>query len=146
MAPQVYRIADLTDDLADAIDAARKTTNDQRWINAIDAGASWLLEQDQITFDATAHELTFPSASGKTYHANGSCYTITGEPCKAFRRGEPCYHRAAAKIARNAIEAREARTAKRWEAMKSRFRRERPRLPAESDHARAIREAMDLFA
>jgi hypothetical protein len=98
MANQVYHIAALTDHLADAIDAARLATTDKRWRSAIDAGASWLLEQDVITFDATRHELTVNSPSGKIYKSNGACQ------CEAFAQHNACWHRAAARICRRALE------------------------------------------
>ena len=98
MAQQVYHIAALLDQLVAAVDTARATTTDRRWLNALDSGYSWLLEQEQVTFDAARHELTFTSESGQTYHANGVC------GCTAYQQGNPCRHRAAARILRRALE------------------------------------------
>lgn len=99
-------IAQITDHLAAALDAARLgATGNQRWLNAIDAGASWLLEQDAVEFSEVAHELVFPSESGRVYHANGTCReATTGEPCKAWGNGNACRHRAAARLVRRALE------------------------------------------
>jgi len=99
MAPTVYTIAALLDALCDAVDAARvAAAGDSRWLNGIDSGYSWLLEQDSISFDVERHELTFTSESGNEYKANGIC------GCTAFQKGNPCRHRSAARLVRRALE------------------------------------------
>ena len=99
MATEVYQIAALLDQLVAAIDAARiAAAGNKRWSTAIETAASWLLEQDTITFDAERHELTVNSPSGRTYHANGACQ------CEAFAQSNACWHRAAARLVRRALE------------------------------------------
>ena len=94
-------IATLLDSLVTAVDAARvAAAGNARWQNAINTGFDWLLLQDTIHFNKEYHELEVCSPSGKTYHANGSCQ------CDAFVHGEgiPCWHRAAARLVRRALE------------------------------------------
>ncbi len=61
-----------------------------RWINAI-AKAVVEIETNpaMIWYDA---KLLIVSPSSKTYQANGTC------SCKAFTFGQPCWHRAAARL------------------------------------------------
>lgn len=93
--------ADLIDDLTAAVDTARDAAqNSPRWTNAINTAWSWLLEQDELTYDLDRHELAVHSPSGNTYHANGTCQ------CKAFEKDAACWHRAAARLVRRALERR----------------------------------------
>lgn len=93
-------VADILDFLTDAVDAARAAAADStRWRNAIDAAWDHLLQQDVIEYDHAAHELVYRSESGATYYANGSCQ------CPAFEKGQPCKHRAAARLVYRAVEA-----------------------------------------
>jgi hypothetical protein len=101
MAPQVYQIAALLDALVDAVETARAPLGDgSRWLTAVNVAADWLLQQDAVTFDAETHELTVNSPSGKTYRANGICQ------CGAFTHSNACWHRAAARLVRRALETR----------------------------------------
>ena len=102
MATQSYHIAALLDALVAAVDTARAATTDARWLNALNTGYSWLLEQDVITFDAARHELTVNSPSGRVYRANGACQ------CEAFAKHNACWHRAAARLVRRALELQAA--------------------------------------
>jgi hypothetical protein len=45
------------------------------------------------------HALLILSPSGEIYTANGSC------ECKAYQQGQPCWHRAAGRIAQRYYEA-----------------------------------------
>jgi hypothetical protein len=96
------RTAEILDFIVDAVDAARAAAADSpRWRNAIDAAFDHLLTVDVIEYDHTAHELLYRSESGATYRANGSCQ------CRAFEAGQPCKHRAAARLVYRAVEARD---------------------------------------
>ena len=98
-APTVYRVADILDGLVQAVDAARKATDAPRWQNAINAAFDHLLQQEEVAVDAHG-ALEYHSESGTTYFANGACQ------CAAFAKGQPCKHRAAARLVRNAIQGR----------------------------------------
>lgn len=94
-------VAPLLDHLCTAVDAAReKAAGDQRWLNAIDAAWDHLLFQVAVDYSPEAHALRVESASerGKTYIANGSCQ------CRAFAQHNACWHRAAARLVRRALE------------------------------------------
>jgi hypothetical protein len=90
--------ADLLDSLCDAVDAARiAAAGNQRWLNAIDAAWEHLLQADEIDFQPETGALLYRSESGQVYTANGTCQ------CIAYQRGEPCKHRAGAKLVKNAL-------------------------------------------
>lgn len=96
--PTVYAVADILNDLVVAVDTARRATDNRRWLNAIDAAFDHLLQVEVI--EVGAHNaLVYRSESGTTYHANGTCQ------CVAFAQGQPCKHRAAARLVRNALHA-----------------------------------------
>lgn len=99
-----YATTDLIDHLCDAVDNARAATNDSRWLNAIDRAWEALLTSETIRWDAATHALFIQSAThpAKLYRANGTC------ECAAFIAGRPCYHRAAARLVRRALELRDA--------------------------------------
>lgn len=101
------RIADILDFLVGAVDAARvAAAGNRRWLNAIDNGYDDLLQAEAVEFDTVARALRVESSTpGHFYIANGDCQ------CTAFRRGEPCRHRAAARLIRRALELRAARAA-----------------------------------
>jgi len=77
-----------------------KAGNNERWQNAIDTAWDWLLQQDAVEFDHAAHALRFPIATeaGTVYEANGDCQ------CRAFAQHTACWHRAAARLVRRALE------------------------------------------
>lgn len=62
----------------------------KRWTNAICKAAQELQENPYIHW--TGHSLLMLSDSGAIYEANGTCQ------CKAFTSGQPCRHRAAARL------------------------------------------------
>ena len=88
-------VADVLDGLTAAADQVRSEAASE-WATALDAGWSWLLEQDAISVDAHGALLVPSSRNPETiYRANGSCQ------CEAFitsRTPRPCYHRAAGLI------------------------------------------------
>lgn len=95
------RIVNLLDALCTAVDLAREMAgNNQRWLRAINTGWDWLLQQETVSYDHAAHALRVESASepGKTYISNGACQ------CSAFEQHNACWHRAAARLVRRALE------------------------------------------
>lgn len=67
--------------------------NGQRWINAINKATAEIESNPFLTYDAETHSLLMLSeTSGQIYTANGTC------GCKAFEKGFPCRHRAAARL------------------------------------------------
>jgi len=97
--PTVYAVPAILDKLVSAVDAARQAAaGNSRWVNAINAGFDHLLQAEVIEVDA--HDaLIYRSESGATYYANGVCQ------CVAFAQGQPCKHRAASKLVKNALHA-----------------------------------------
>ena len=90
--------AALLDSLCLAVDAARvAAAGNTRWLNAIDAAFDHILQVESIEYRASDHALLYHSESGQTYTANGRCQ------CQAFKAGQPCKHRAAAKLVANAL-------------------------------------------
>ena len=96
---QTITIGRLADEIIDAYETAlTAVTGQARWTNAVEVGADWLYQQDEVSYDAETHTLIVNSPSGATYTANGSCQ------CQAFAAGQPCWHRAAARVLRRAVE------------------------------------------
>lgn len=98
------QIGALLDYLCAAVDAARVAAkSNQRWSNAINSAWGFLLEQDSVLYRSADHALLVTSASepGKTYRANGRCQ------CNAYATNQACWHRAAARLVRRAIELRD---------------------------------------
>lgn len=107
------RIAALIDDLAASADTARvAAAHSLRWLNAIEAGYDWLVQQETIEYDTQASELRVPSATtvGKCYYANGRCR------CDAYYRLNACWHRAASRLIQRSLERQAA--ARRTKAYK----------------------------
>jgi hypothetical protein len=77
-------------------DAATK----KRWINAVSKAAVQIEENGEfMDYDAQdSHLVIFSQASNGVYSANGVCQ------CEAFKRGLPCWHRAAARLVRLYLE------------------------------------------
>ena len=97
--PTPIIISDILDSLVVAVDAARQAAaGNSRWVNAINAGFDHLLQQEVIEV-GDHNALVYRSESGTTYFANGSCQ------CVAFAQGQPCKHRAASKLVKNALHA-----------------------------------------
>lgn len=88
-------IAAIIDDLCIAVDHVRAESA-LEWADALDAGWSWLLDQDVIQVDAHG-ALLVPSSRNPEmiYRANGVCQ------CEAYTKARgplPCYHRGAGMI------------------------------------------------
>lgn len=100
------RTADILDNLVAAVDAIRASTAvyNKPWMNALDKAWGYILEQDAISYDLSAYAIRVESATeaGRFYEANGDCQ------CEAFTKGNGiCWHRAAARLVRRALELRE---------------------------------------
>ena len=78
----------------------------ERWINAIDKAAAGLLGGGWIVTELYGDQMV-TTDSGEIYRANGMC------GCKAFKNGQPCKHRALAKLIENRHEAEAAKPASR---------------------------------
>jgi len=80
--------------LAAVVDQARTSAADHpRWLTAIDRAVTELhvnpwLERGEL------HGVIIASPSGNLYAANGTCQ------CEAYRYGNPCWHRALARLVR----------------------------------------------
>ena len=74
-----------------------KAEGSKRWQNAIAKAVGQLRENPMMHFDGEA--LLILSDSNQIYSANGVCQ------CKAFEKGFPCWHRAAARLVRRYFEA-----------------------------------------
>ena len=85
--------------LAQVIAAAQQSAAAHpRWLTAISRAARELVDNPYIEA-LDDHTLLIGSASGQSYTANGVCQ------CEAYRHGQPCYHRAAARLYRRYTEA-----------------------------------------
>jgi SWIM zinc finger len=71
-------------------EAFDRVSNSRRWQTAIVKAKQQIEENPYLHFDGRA--LLILSSSGEIYNANGSCQ------CKAFSKGQPCWHRAAARL------------------------------------------------
>lgn len=71
-------------------DAFDKVAGNRRWEVAI-TKASIELERNPF-MHWNGHALLVLSSSNEIYEANGTCQ------CKAFAHGQPCWHRAAARL------------------------------------------------
>ncbi len=95
-----------TNTLAAVVTSAKQSAADSpRWLTAIERAARELESNPYIEV-VDDHTLLIGSASGGVYTSNGTCQ------CTAFQYGQPCFHRAAARIYQRYTEA-QARTAKR---------------------------------
>jgi hypothetical protein len=93
---------DITKFNAVAEDAKRTASNSPRWVNAIDKAVAGIVPGWVIVtelYDSVA----ITTETGKTYFANGSCQ------CEAFRRNQPCRHRALARLIERYNEAERVR-------------------------------------
>jgi hypothetical protein len=82
-----------TDKMSEVIrEAFDKAAGQKRWQNAI---ARAKVEIENNVFMAWQNDsLLILSASNEIYEANGTCQ------CKAYLKGQPCWHRAAARLVR----------------------------------------------
>jgi hypothetical protein len=79
-------------------EAQGKAAQHPRWLTAI-VRAARELEGNPYMEALDDHTLLIGSPSGQTYVGNGTCQ------CEAYRRGIPCWHRAAARLYMRYIEA-----------------------------------------
>lgn len=77
-------------------EAFDKVAGSRRWQTAIARAKRELEENPYMHFDGYA--LLILSPSDEIYSANGTCQ------CKAFRSGQPCWHRAAARLVKRYME------------------------------------------
>lgn len=73
-----------------AQNAFDRVSGNRRWETAIAKAKEQLESNPYIHFDGKA--LLILSPSGEIYSANGACQ------CKAYANGQPCWHRAAARL------------------------------------------------
>jgi len=79
------------------IQAAFDQTSNLRWQMAITKAKREIENNPYLHFDGRA--LLVLSPSGEIYSANGTCQ------CKAYQHGQPCWHRAAARLVERYHEA-----------------------------------------
>jgi hypothetical protein len=72
------------------IQEAFEKTSSLRWQMAIAKARREIEDNPYLHYDG--HALIILSESNEIYSANGTCQ------CKAFAHGQPCWHRAAARI------------------------------------------------
>jgi hypothetical protein len=93
--------------LSQVVNSARLSAADHpRWLTAIDRAVVELAENPWIARGDDS-SLIIASPSGKCYTSNGVCQ------CLAFDHGQPCWHRAAARLVRlhDEAQARQQRNA-----------------------------------
>jgi hypothetical protein len=71
-------------------EAFDKVSSSRRWQTAIAKAKQQIEENPYMHFDGAG--LLVLSDSGEIYRANGTCQ------CKAYTNGQPCWHRAAARL------------------------------------------------
>lgn len=71
-------------------EAFDKVSDSRRWQIAIVKAKQQIEENPYMHFDGQT--LLILSPSGEIYSANGSCQ------CRAYANGQPCWHRAAARL------------------------------------------------
>jgi hypothetical protein len=81
----------------EVIKEAFDKTDSLRWQVAITKAGAEIEENPYMHIDGDA--LLILSGSNEIYRANGTCQ------CKAFSHGQPCWHRAAARLVRRYMEA-----------------------------------------
>jgi hypothetical protein len=74
--------------------ASHDAANHPRWLQAIARAIVEISDNPWIERNPNGHGVIIGSTSGEAYSANGTC------SCKAFEYGQPCYHRAIARIVR----------------------------------------------
>jgi hypothetical protein len=73
-----------------AVEAFDKAEGSGRWQRAIAKAVEQIRENPYIHFDGDAALILSPS--NEIYSANGACQ------CKAYAKGQPCWHRATARL------------------------------------------------
>lgn len=99
-------IADIAAEIAQAAEAAReKVKGQRRWTTAINKAEQWLLARPAtVQYHPETHTLLMQSKD-RFYFANGSCQ------CEAYKKDNPCYHRAASRLITRALELAAAKAA-----------------------------------
>lgn len=80
-----------------AQEAFNKASGNRKWEVVIAKAKQQLESNPFMHFDGRA--LLILSPSGEIYTVNGSCQ------CKAFAKGQPCWHRAAARLVQRYTQA-----------------------------------------
>lgn len=94
------------DTLRSVVHLALLATDDLRWRAAIKKAAAWLRDGGIPRTLPNGHIIiTSRTDSTKAYEIDGTC------TCKAAENGNPCWHRAAARLWRRYVEAEAIRTA-----------------------------------
>jgi len=73
------------------VEMAKTRTSDRRWLSAIDKAVAGVTSGWWVITEL-ADCVAITTESGQTYFANGSCQ------CKAYELGQPCKHRALARL------------------------------------------------
>jgi hypothetical protein len=73
-----------------AQEAFNKVSGNRRWETAIVKAKQQIESNPYLHFNG--HSLLILSPSGEIYDANGACQ------CKAYKSGNPCWHRAAMRL------------------------------------------------
>lgn len=108
--------ASIFDALCATVDEARAKAAGTPWASRVETAWAWLLEQEafDVVDPYTPHAaVRIPSQSkpGLIYTANGACQ------CRASEVHNPCWHRAASRLLRNAMDAARAQVRPaEWEA------------------------------
>lgn len=85
--------------------AVEKVADQPRWARAIAKAEKWLLSRPGVQYHPETHTLAVQGPEYRAiYLANGVCQ------CQAFKQGNPCYHRAAARLVTRALELAEGAT------------------------------------
>lgn len=81
--------------LQQVVDQARRSAAEHpRWLHAIDRAVVELAENPYIERGELHGIIIMSSTSANLYSANGTCQ------CEAYKYGNPCWHRAAARLVR----------------------------------------------
>lgn len=104
---ETYNMIEYADLIASVADAAlEKTVGNTRWTRAIARAWEYLDITSTVEFDRTTGDILVPSHDGRRlYRAGRTC------ECDAYRYGQPCWHRAAARLMLRAVQAAEAEAA-----------------------------------
>ena len=86
-------------------EAFDKVGDNLRWQTAIAKAKQQIESNPYLHYDGDA--LLILSESNEIYRANGTCQ------CKAYQHGNPCWHRAAARLVRRYIEGTNERESAR---------------------------------
>lgn len=81
--------------LSEVVDQSRTAAAEHpRWLHAIDRAVIELLDNPYIARGELHGIVVMSSTSANLYSANGTCQ------CEAYKFGQPCWHRAAARLVR----------------------------------------------